>query len=82
MSPDPNVNWEAMNITSINTYGFEFSGKWALKTEASHKGFSLKSIILNYAYLEMDKNSDEYYSKYVLDYLRHSASLSVNQQSI
>ncbi len=76
-----NDNWKSQNLTNINTIGFDFLAKVNLK-----KGINSQSpfnfILLNYTYLDMDLNSDEIFSRYVLDYLRHNATLTVNHNIV
>lgn len=61
-SADP---WQAENIGSLKTYGFDFSG------EAKFKDFLFDKIGLGYTYLNLDKESPYNFSAYVFDYNRH-----------
>jgi len=79
-NPD-DANWVSQNLTSINTFGIDFLAKLNLK-ESFGERFPVNSILFNYTYLDMDLNSKEYLSRYVLDYLRHNASVTVNHNII
>jgi iron complex outermembrane receptor protein len=62
--------WYAQNITELNTDGFEI----ALKTFPSKifdRDIFVKSFDISYSYLDQGKETGDYISKYVLDYLRH-----------
>ena len=74
-------NWVSQNLTNINAIGVDFLAKINLK-EVVGERFPINSILLNYAYLDMDLSSQDYLSRYVLDYLRHSASFTVNHNII
>jgi iron complex outermembrane receptor protein len=71
--------WQAMNITQINVSGVETSITLNIPELSGNKSF-LKTITLNYAYLKADKSSDEFMSRYVLDFLKHKADLLIYQQ--
>lgn len=71
--------WQATNITDINVAGIEAS--FALNMEEFMPGNSfLKTITFGYAYLNADKSSDEFMSRYVLDILKHKADLMINHK--
>lgn len=71
--------WQAMNITEINISGFETSITFSLEELLARKSF-LKTITLNYAFLNADKSSDQFMSRYVLDILKHKADLLISHQ--
>ncbi|RLD78757.1 MAG: TonB-dependent receptor [Bacteroidetes bacterium] len=73
---NPEDKWQANNITNVDARGFEFSAKFSLRNVSTEK-FPINFVRLNYAYLEMDKSSSEYISKYVLDYLQHNFSITM-----
>jgi vitamin B12 transporter len=78
---DVSENWKSQNLTSINTIGVDFLAKFDLKKRFSEQ-FPINFILLNYTYLDMDLNSGEVYSRYVLDYLRHNATFTLNHRII
>lgn len=76
-----NDKWESRNLSKINTVGLDFIAKINMR-ELTNKSSFINSISLNYSYIDMDLKSNEYSSKYVLDYLRHNASMSINHSII
>lgn len=70
--------WQATNITDINVAGIETS--IAFNMEELMPNSFLKTITLGYAYLEANKSSDEFMSRYVLDILKHKADLLINHK--
>jgi len=74
---NPADKWESSNITNLNTFGFEISTKIVLKNKFGDQ-FPVKYLALNYTYVDVDKSSSNYTSKYALDYLRHNAGFSIN----
>jgi len=77
----PQGLWVSSNITNVNTYGFDFSAKWDVQSQFGEESF-IKSIGFNYSYVSMDKSVGEYVSKYVLDYLKHSADVSITHKIV
>jgi iron complex outermembrane receptor protein len=73
---NPDSLWQSSNITHLNSYGYEFSAKWNLKSSFG-EDFFIKTINLNYSYINADKSSDNYISKYALDYLKHDIGFSL-----
>ncbi|MCK4664710.1 MAG: TonB-dependent receptor [Bacteroidales bacterium] len=67
--PD-SLKWESRNLTEIKTNGFEISEKLITKKIFGEK-FPFEYFEISYLYLKSDKNSDDYISMYVLDYLKH-----------
>ena len=66
--------WQSNNITNVNSNGFEFTGK------IKFNDLFIKYINLSYSYIDMEKNSNKYISKYVLDYLKHKIILNINNK--
>jgi len=66
--------WQSNNITNVNSNGFEFSSK------IKFNNLFIKYINLSYSYIYMEKNSNNYISKYVLDYLKHKIILNINNK--
>ncbi|MCF8298144.1 MAG: TonB-dependent receptor [Saprospiraceae bacterium] len=69
------VKWESKNLTEVNSSGFEFSMKFNLKKESF-----FHNLTLSYSYLDVEKQSRNYLSYYVLDYLKHKATVSFNHK--
>ncbi|MEG1621741.1 MAG: TonB-dependent receptor [Alistipes sp.] len=64
------ADWESQQLTSLGTFGVEFSGGY--RTE---KGF-LRALTLSYGYISTSRKSGDYISKYALDYMHNKAALS------
>ena len=67
--------WTAMNFSSINTNGVEFSISSDLKNIFGDQPFN--RISLKYSYLNSDKASSDYSSRYLQQYLKHQAILTI-----
>lgn len=72
--------WHAENLSLVNTMGVEFTSLYNL-TYLFPK-FFIKKIRFNYAYINITKQSGNYYSKYALDVLKHKASFSFDHRII
>lgn len=72
--------WESKNITELTTQGFELSGD--IYFNKIFKQDFIKNVIFTYSYIETQKQSGEYISKYALDYLHHKATLSIKHKLI
>lgn len=68
--------WRSQNLTEIQATGFEIAAKYNFARQ-KEKNFSVSLLEINYSYNSVDKNSGEYLSAYVLDYLKHQFNLSV-----
>ncbi len=64
--------WESKNITSLETTGFEFAGTLNIKN------IFIKNITIKYNYIQADKQSQNYISKYALDYLKQKINFITN----
>jgi len=73
--PD-SLKWESKNITQIITRGFEIAGYLDIN-KLINKSFPLKYLRLSYSFLETEKQSGEYISAYVLDYLKHKLNIEI-----
>ena len=71
------LKWESLNITELQTYGMEVSGKIS-GGAGNQRGFHLNFVQLSYSYLNTSKQSGDYISRYVLDYLKHKIDLILN----
>ncbi len=78
---DKTEKWQARNISDIDAVGFDFISRWNPKEVFSDK-FPINYILFNYSYINMDRNSYDFSSKYILDYLKHNVSLSINYDII
>ncbi len=73
---DPDLPWESMNLTKMNTFGTGFSLQYRPKAASAF----LKSLQIHYQFLHADKEANGYVSLYALDYLRHHFSLFVQHK--
>jgi iron complex outermembrane receptor protein len=73
--------WQAQNLTSVNLMGFETEWKLDFKQLLKNECF-IYSLSVGYSFLNADKASDDYLSKYVLDILKHKADVSLSHRLI
>jgi vitamin B12 transporter len=62
--------YKTMNHTALNTSGFEFSAATDLKHHHQLSKY-INHVSLSYSYIKTGKESGEFISAYVLDYLKH-----------
>lgn len=62
--------WHSMQITALGTFGVEFTAFYR-----PNRGF-IQSLEASYGFINTDKSSGHYISKYALDYMRHKASIA------
>lgn len=67
--------WNAQNISDLNTAGIDFS--MAFNFNKLNNYNIIDQIKLYYGYLSINKNTNQYVSKYALDNLKHNASALV-----
>lgn len=70
--------WHSENISLVNTMGVEFTSLYNL--DYLFPKFFIKKIRFNYAYIDITKQTGNYYSKYALDVLKHKVSLSLEHK--
>lgn len=68
--PD-STKWESRNLTDVNAFGFDISGEYRFNS-------FINKVALQYSFLQLDKDADNYDSKYALDYLKHKIVASVD----
>ena len=71
--PD-SVKWESQNFTKINAFGMDFSAQYLFRNSI------FRRAQISYSYLNQDKNSAEYDSRYALDYLKHKITARLNHK--
>ena len=64
--------WEVRNISKIKTTGFELSLEYNLNVSF------INYVSFGYTYLNSDKESESFDSRYFLEYLRHQAVIKIN----
>jgi len=76
--PDQTI-WYAKNITNLNTSGIEFSAELN-PSELIEREIFITSLHLSYGYLTQEKESGDYISKYLLDYLKHKMDIRLTHK--
>lgn len=66
--------WVSKNITKLATRGAEIAARISPE-KLFGKQIFIQSVDLSYGFLNQDKESGNYLSKYLLDYLKHKADL-------
>ena len=72
---DEDSKWQAMNFSSVNTNGIEFAISSNLQALFSNQPFNMVSV--KYTYLNSDKANSDYSSRYLLQYLKQQAILTI-----
>ena len=70
--------WQTMNLTSLNTRGFSIQSKADLEKIFSQN--ILQSVTFDYSFAHQEKETEDYISKYALDYLKHKANITLKTQ--
>ncbi|UCC79885.1 MAG: TonB-dependent receptor [Candidatus Zixiibacteriota bacterium] len=68
--------WKARNISSILTGGFEYS--FELYPDVAFHNLRFSGLRISYSYLDSDRKTADFESKYVLNYLRHQLQSNIN----
>lgn len=71
--------WQTQNLTQINTTGIELSGKLSPEKVWKTKLF-LTKVGINYAYSHLEKGTNEIFSYYVLDNLKHKLDFQIEHR--
>lgn len=66
--------WQVRNIAEVTTTGFEFSFEYNLNE------LYINTFSVGYTYLNSDKETESFDSRYFLEHLRHQAVLKVNNK--
>ncbi|MGD8778817.1 MAG: TonB-dependent receptor [Ignavibacteria bacterium] len=72
--------WSARNIAEVNTNGFEID--LSFSPISLIKKSPVKRINISYTYLDSDKKTDIFESRYVLDHLRHQFIVGIQNKFI
>lgn len=70
------VKWQPMNVTEVETYGVDAQLKLNLG-QLNHRTFFVKSLTLQYTFINKGATANGYQSRYVMDYLRHKMVLGI-----
>lgn len=68
--------WMVMNIAEVNTSGIDAGISFMPKMIIP--GLPVSRLGINYTYLNSDKSTPEFRSRYVLDYLRHQLIVNIS----
>jgi len=68
--------WQVMNIAEVNTNGFEVG--FSIEPQKIISKIPLYKLGINYTYLQSDKTTAEFQSRYVLDYLKHQLIINLS----
>ncbi len=71
------LKWESKNITELKTTGIEFSLLFN-NTFFDKRNLPFQQLRLSYAYIDIEKQSANYSSKYALDYLKHKFTFNLS----
>lgn len=69
--------WMPLNYTDVSTFGVEINAQMNFRKKFG-SDFFIKRAGVSYSFLNVTKDSDELISRYVLDYLKHKATLSAD----
>jgi len=69
--------WYAVNLTEVNSTGLELDVQYS--NFKANNIFNLNNIQLSYSYINSNKNTSGYLSKYVLNHHRHQIIAGINQ---
>lgn len=71
--------WQTQNLTKINTTGVELSGNLSPEKVWKTKLF-LTKLGINYAYSHLEKGTNDVFSYYVLDNLKHKLDFQIEHR--
>ncbi|MBA3901016.1 MAG: TonB-dependent receptor [Bacteroidetes bacterium] len=66
--------WQSLNHTNVNSKGMELSAEYLFKNSF------IRNIKASYSYLDIDKESGEMLSSYVLDYMKHKVVMGLDNK--
>ncbi|MFB6342202.1 TonB-dependent receptor plug domain-containing protein [Saccharicrinis sp. FJH62] len=76
-----NEKYTTTNYTQVNTFGIETATRLNIAQMTGSNWF-VKRMGVSYSYLNSDKVEQNYDSKYVLDYLKHKFTLTLNHSIV
>ncbi len=71
---DPSSKWETQNLTNVTTKGISASSRFQFNN------FLIDFVRIDYNYLDQSSMSDNYETKYSLNYLKHNLILNFNHK--
>lgn len=75
------LKWESRNITELTTKGIEFNFILSPSFFVKHD-LPIHRIRLSYSFIDVTKSSENFASRYALDYLKHKVSLNLAHKLI
>lgn len=73
------LKWQPMNVTQVATYGVDAMIKFNLG-QLNNRTFFIKNLSLQYTFINKGATSNDYQSRYVMDYLRHKFVLGIHHK--
>ncbi len=70
------TKWKVRNIAKVNTNGFEIN--FYSNPQIIFKNLPFTKIGVGYTYLDSDRKTSEFISRYALDYLRHQLVITIS----
>jgi iron complex outermembrane receptor protein len=71
------LKWQPMNITSVQSYGGDFS----LEIFTRNIGLKwIQKLSFKYSYLDKNSNSPDFQSHYIMDYLKHKFVMNIQHK--
>ncbi|MDI6606572.1 MAG: TonB-dependent receptor, partial [Candidatus Omnitrophota bacterium] len=67
--------WRAANLGRVDFRGAEFIARWS--RQSNPERINLEKVAFSYAYIDVDKESSGFFSKYALDALKHQLLLDI-----
>jgi vitamin B12 transporter len=72
--PESNI-YKAMNISEVTTRGLETSGNYHFNNDG-YRFINPGNLVCSYTFIDLERATGDYVSKYSLDYLKHKLQLS------
>jgi vitamin B12 transporter len=73
--PD-STKWESRNLTEVNAVGLDMNLNYSFSNSF------LQKAGLSYSFLQMDKNAENFDSKYALDYMKHKLIATLQHKTV
>jgi len=73
--PD-STKWQSRNLTEVNAMGLDMNLNYSFSNSFFQKAG------LSYSFLQMDKNAENFDSKYALDYMKHKLIVTLQHKAV
>ncbi len=77
---DSDNPWTVRNIAEVNTNGFEVDLRF--QPDIIYASLPVTNVTLNYTFLDSDKKTESFDSRYVLDHLKHQVIAGVQHKLV